>query len=81
MARIAGDEPRHLVIEFKGQTSEDSKLKAENTEQWWIPAVNASDDPACAGLWKYLLLENTQNADETRAEIDSAIKSPWGVVK
>ncbi len=81
VARIAGSELRHLVIEFKGQSSEDSKSKAEYTKQWWQPAVNASNDRACAGLWKYLLLENTHGTDEAREAIDSAIESPWGVAK
>ena len=48
--------PRYIIIEYKGQEGPDSETKAEAVKKWWIPAVDGSDDPACAGTWKYVLI-------------------------
>ena len=57
VARLRGGRT-HLVIEYKGQDTADSQIKKNETEDKWIPAVNASDDSACAGQWRYVFIDN-----------------------
>ena len=52
-----GDTSEYLVIEFKGNPDEDAAIKRQEVEEWWIPAVNESDDPACAGNWRYVFID------------------------
>ena len=63
VAQLEDDDkgPRYIIIEYKGQEDLDSKAKAEAVERWWIPAVANSDDPACAGTWKYVLIGGSKN--------------------
>ena len=59
IARCTDDdhlEPRYLVIEFKGVVDEDATTKRKEVEEWWIPAVNGSRDPACYGRWRYVFI-------------------------
>ena len=56
----------YLIIEYKGEPSEDSDMKTEGVEKWWIPAVQNSDDPSCNGIWKYVFID-------TELEIESKI--------
>lgn len=51
------DEQVHLVIEYKGQVGEDSDKKTKAVEEWWLPSVNGSSDPCCAGEWRYVFIE------------------------
>ena len=48
---------RYLVIEFKGNPEEDAETKTRATEDWWLPAVNGSDDPVCDGDWRYVFVD------------------------
>ena len=61
--------PHHLVIEFKGRVDEDAAIKRSYTENAWIPAVNASDDPSCAGNWKYVFFDGGVDAQGMRDEL------------
>ena len=59
VARLRGSEgcePDYLVIEFKGNPDEDAAIKQREVEDWWIPAVTQSDDPVCAGRWRYVFI-------------------------
>ncbi len=69
IARLDGDKkkPRHLIIEFKGQPSEDSEQKTTAVREWWIPAVNGSDDPTCEGFWQYVFIDDEKNIDQVLA--------------
>ena len=71
LARIQHPEIRNLVIEFKGPIDPHANAKRSAIETRWLPAVNASPDPACRGLWAYLFLEN-ESAIE--AELDQAVQ-------
>lgn len=57
VARLHGGKT-HLVIEYKGQDTIDARIKKNETEDKWIPAVNASDDSACSGRWRYVFIDN-----------------------
>ena len=70
VARLRGGKT-HLVIEFKGQETRDALAKKAETEDKWIPAVNASDDPACAGRWLYVYIDNQARIG---TELDEAIR-------
>lgn len=59
-----GASPRHLLIEFKGRMDDDAVNKKKHTEDMWIPTVNTSDDPSCAGTWQYALFDGAANAKE-----------------
>ena len=65
----------HLVIEYKGQETKDALVKKRETETKWIPAVNASDDPACPGRWRYVYIDN---AARIGTELDEAIREELG---
>ena len=69
VARVKGGKA-HLVIEFKGQETEDAQIKKDAVETRWIPAVNNSTDPVCAGRWFYVYLD-----DESRmgSDFDDAV--------
>ena len=69
VARLRGGKT-HLVIEYKGRETEDAQIKKCTTEEKWIPAVNGSDDPACAGTWRYLYIDNPARMG---TELDEAI--------
>ena len=71
VARIPRDArgPRHLVIEFKGIEDDDAVVKRTETEEMWIPAVSMSDDPACAGTWRYVVFDPSDDAKSMRSEI------------
>lgn len=60
--KVASSRPRHLVIEFKGRVDDDAVTKKQYTEDAWIPAVNASDDPSCAGTWRYVIFDSGADA-------------------
>ncbi len=70
VARVRGG-GTHLVIEFKGQENEDALIKKEAVETRWIPAVNDSDDPACAGIWRYVYIDNDLRIG---TDLDAAIR-------
>lgn len=53
--------PVHLVIEYKGRVGEDSDKKTKAIEDWWLPAVNGSNDPACEGEWRYVFIDSEEN--------------------
>ena len=74
VARLSGAKG-HLVIEYKGQDTRDAQIKKRETEGKWIPAVNASDDPACAGRWRYVYLDN---AARIGTDLDEAIREELG---
>ena len=63
---------RNLVIEYKGIVGEDSDIKSEAVQKWWIPAVNGSDDPCCDGNWDYVFIPSGTNI---AALVDNAINS------
>ena len=70
VARVRGG-AAHLIIEFKGQETEDAKIKKEAIENMWLPAVNASEDPACEGKWRYVYIDNDLRIG---VELENAIK-------
>ena len=74
VARLRGAKA-HLVIEYKGQDTRDAQIKKRETEGKWIPAVNASDDPACDGRWRYVYLDN---AARIGTDLDEAIREELG---
>ena len=71
MARISkdGDPPRHLIIEYKGPRTDDDTDKKNGIEDTWIPAVSKSDDPACAGTWKYVIFDPNDDIDSMKKKI------------
>ncbi len=69
VARINGGKC-HLVIEYKGQDTHDAQVKKKTTEEKWIPAVNNSEDLACAGKWKYVYLDTPARIGK---DLDDAI--------
>ena len=74
VARIRSEHgPRHLVIEFKGDTNEDALIKTKATQEWWLPAVNGSDDPACDGSWQYVFIDSNNSI---MATLDRAVAEP-----
>lgn len=62
--RSHGD-PLHLVIEFKGMSGEDSDTKKKYVKNWWLPAVNNSDDDSCKGEWRYVFINDEHSILET----------------
>ena len=74
VARVKGG-GAHLIIEFKGQETEEAHNKRLTTEEKWIPAVHASDDDACKGKWTYVYIDNN---NRLQREIDDAIRSVSG---
>ena len=73
VARIGNlDDPIYLVIEYKGQPGADSDMKTKGIIDWWLPAVNGSDDPACHGEWRYVFIESE---DEVRPTLMKEINS------
>ena len=70
VARLNGGKV-HLVVEYKGQDTKDAQIKKRETENKWIPAVNASDDPACSGRWRYVYLDNEARIG---TDLDEAIR-------
>ena len=68
---------RHLVIEFKGRVDEDAVTKREYTEDAWIPAVNKSDDPSCAGIWQYVLFDGATDAKDMSDTLHRIASSIW----
>lgn len=75
--KTASGSPRHLVIEFKGRVDEDADIKRRYTEDAWIPTVNASDDPSCAGIWKYVLFGTDSNAKSMSEKLHRIAVCPW----
>lgn len=69
VARVKGGTV-HLIIEFKGQDTEEAHNKRLTTEEKWIPAVHASDDDACKGKWVYVYIDNN---NRLQREIDDAV--------
>lgn len=69
--------PRHLVIEFKGRMDNDAVTKKTQTEEMWIPVVNSSDDPACVGMWRYVLFDSGNDAEEMGSILHRVAKEPW----
>ena len=66
------NKPIYLVIEYKGQVSEDSDQKAEAVRNWWIPAVSNSDDDCCSGEWRYVFINHESKIQPLlRNEINS----------
>ena len=65
----------HLVVEYKGQDTKDAQVKKRETEDKWIPAVNSSNDPACAGRWRYVYLDNDARIG---TDLDEAIREELG---
>ena len=70
VARVTGGKA-HLVIEFKGQETEDAQIKKDAVETRWIPAVNNSTDPACSGQWFYVYLDDES---QMGSDLDVAVK-------
>ena len=70
VARVRGGKA-HLVIEFKGQETEDAQIKKDAVETRWIPAVNNSDDPACEGGWFYVYIDNDMRMG---TDLDDAVR-------
>ena len=79
VARIKNDVdgPRHLVIEFKGRMDDDAVTKKKYIEEMWIPTVNSSDDPACAGTWRYILFDSGNGAKEMARILHRTAKDVW----
>ena len=74
VARVKGGRA-HLIIEFKGQDSDEAHNKRVTTVEKWIPAVHASDDDACRGKWVYVYIDNN---NRLQREIDDAVRSVSG---
>lgn len=70
VARLKGGKV-HLVIEYKGQDTKDAQIKKHEVENKWVPAVNASDDRACGGKWRYVYLDNEARIG---TDLDDAVK-------
>ena len=66
----ADGQPRHIVIEFKGVVDEDAMAKHKEVEDWWIPAVNNSNDPSCRGRWRYVFIAANDSMSDA---LDSAV--------
>ncbi|MDA8001312.1 MAG: DEAD/DEAH box helicase family protein [Alphaproteobacteria bacterium] len=57
VARVGGLKPKAtLLIEVKGPKEPSFEQKMEAVTNFWLPAVNASDDPACSGIWDFVLI-------------------------
>ena len=69
VARVKGGKA-HLVIEFKGQETEDAQIKKNVVETRWIPAVNNSTDPVCDGRWFYVYIDDESRMD---SDLDGAV--------
>lgn len=71
---VESDVTLNLIIELKGQAGRDAMVKAAAIDNYWIPAVNNSDDSACDGLWKYLMIDlNGKHAKQMEAELTACI--------
>ena len=68
---------RYLVIEFKGQINNDALTKQKYIEEIWIPAVNTSSDPACAGIWRYLLFDSSDAVEDMKYKLQRIARSTW----
>ena len=79
VATLAGDGDRHLILEYKGQAGSDSEMKREAVENYWIPAVHGSDDPSCAGIWTYRIIEAETDKVMIAREIDDALDELEGL--
>ncbi len=55
--------PRTLILEVKGVVDDDSEHKAKAVRQWWLPAVNGSDEPVCEGNWEYHMISANDNLE------------------
>ena len=75
--RDGTDGPRHLVIEFKGRMDDDAVTKKTHTEEMWIPVANSSDDPACAGAWRYVIFDSRNDAEEMASTLHRVAKGTW----
>ena len=71
------DGPRHLVIEFKGRMDDDAVTKKTHTEEMWIPVANSSDDPTCAGTWRYVLFDSGNDAGDMSSVLHRISKAAW----
>lgn len=60
----ADGQPRHIVIEFKGEVDEDAVTKRQEVEGWWMPAVNNSSDPSCHGHWRYVFIAANESISD-----------------
>ena len=69
--------PRHLVIEFKGRMDDDAVTKKAHMEEMWIPSVNSSDDPACAGTWRYVIFGSGDTAEDMGGILDRVARAAW----
>ena len=79
VARLSDDQngSRHLIIEFKGAMTDDALDKKEGIERMWIPAVNDSNDPACAGTWAYVIFDPSDDGAGMKNEIASQARRVW----
>ena len=59
----------HLVVEIKGEQTEDSERKAEIMQNQWIPSVNQTGE---FGHWWFLEITNINTMEQ---EFDECIKS------
>ncbi|MDA7990929.1 MAG: DEAD/DEAH box helicase family protein [Gammaproteobacteria bacterium] len=74
VARIRSKELIHIVIEVKGEAGDDAARKADAVRKYWLPAVNRSEDLACAGRWSYMLLSGAvTDAREVEKALDTEI--------
>lgn len=57
----------HVVIEYKGDFPEkdvdQEESKRKYAEDYWIPAVNGSNEPQCRGNWVYCYVEDQAGAE------------------
>ena len=65
VVRVNGESkvPRMLILEVKGVVDDDSEHKAKTVQQWWLPAVNGSDEPVCEGNWEYHIISANDNLE------------------
>ena len=69
--------PRHLVIEFKGRMDDDAVTKKTYMEEMWIPTTNLSNDPACAGTWRYVLFDSSNDAEAMSSILHRIAEGAW----
>lgn len=64
----------HLVVEIKGEQTEDSKRKAEVMQKQWIPSVNQTGE---FGHWKFLEIANINTMKQDFDECINSFSSEW----
>ena len=74
VARLESHDEKYLIIEYKGQAGGDSRVKQDAVERYWIPAIRDSEDPACFGIWRYLIISEEMDSLMIRKDIDRAIQ-------